>query len=111
MDLGVDINNAINDSDQSLAIGEYVYQAIDTNLEGLTDSEIIHFDSNEHTTTRAHANHRGFGFCASALCALSDEFVFRLNDGNVKRSTLDRIDSIVFGFSGNRLSYKMLVLM
>ena len=43
MDLGVDINNAINDSDQSLAIGEYVYQAIDTNLEGLTDSEIIHF--------------------------------------------------------------------
>ncbi|CAC9504610.1 hypothetical protein [uncultured Gammaproteobacteria bacterium] len=36
--------------------------------------------------------------------------VFRLNDGNVKRSTLDRIDSIVFGFSGNRLSYKMLVL-
>ena len=39
-----------------------------------------------------------------------DEFVFRLNDGNVKRSTLDRIDSIVFGFSGNRLSYKMLVL-
>ncbi|CAB5507295.1 IS1380-Spn1, transposase [Bathymodiolus thermophilus thioautotrophic gill symbiont] len=43
MDLGVDINNAINDSDQSLAIGEYVYQAIATNLEGLTDSEIIHF--------------------------------------------------------------------
>jgi hypothetical protein len=35
-----------------------------------------------------------------ALLAL-DEFehrwVFRLNDGNVKRSTLDRIDSIVFG--------------
>ncbi|CAC9502843.1 hypothetical protein [uncultured Gammaproteobacteria bacterium] len=41
MDLGVDINNAINDSDQSLAIGEYVYQAIDTNLEGLTDSDTI----------------------------------------------------------------------
>jgi hypothetical protein len=40
-----------------------------------------------------------------------DEFVFRLNDGNVKRSTLDRIDSIVSGFSSNRLSYKMLVLM
>jgi hypothetical protein len=34
----------------------------------------------------------------------------QLNDGNVKRLTLDRIDSIVFGFSGNRLSYKMLVL-
>ena len=33
-----------------------------------------------------------------------DEFVFRLNDGNVKRSTLDRIDSIVFGFSGCQVS-------
>ena len=43
MDLGVDINNAINDSDQSLAIGEYVYRAIATNLKDLTDSEIIHF--------------------------------------------------------------------
>jgi hypothetical protein len=32
------INNA-----SSLAIGEYVYQSIATNLEGLTDSEIIHF--------------------------------------------------------------------
>jgi hypothetical protein len=29
-----------------------------------------------------------------------DEFVFRLNDGNVKRSTLDRIDLIMSGFSG-----------
>nr|WP_249360671.1 transposase [Bathymodiolus heckerae thiotrophic gill symbiont] len=41
--LGIDMNNAINDSDQSLAIGEYIYRAIATNLEGLTDSEIIHF--------------------------------------------------------------------
>jgi hypothetical protein len=40
-----------------------------------------------------------------------DEFVFRLNDGNVKRLTLNSIDSIMSGFSGNRLSYKMLVLM
>lgn len=40
-----------------------------------------------------------------------DEFVFRLNDGNLKQSTLDRIDSIMSVFSGNRLSYKMLVLM
>ena len=40
-----------------------------------------------------------------------DEFVFRLNDGNVKRLTLDRTDSIMSGFSGHRLSYKMLVLM
>ncbi len=39
-----------------------------------------------------------------------DEFVFRLNKGNVKPSTLERIESMMFGFSGNRLSYKMLVL-
>ncbi len=52
MDLGVDINNAINDSDQSLAIGEYVYRAIDTNLEGLTDSEITIFTTNEVKTVK-----------------------------------------------------------
>lgn len=38
-----------------------------------------------------------------------DEFVFRLNDGHVKRSTLDRIESLMSGFSDNRLSYQMLV--
>jgi len=38
-----------------------------------------------------------------------DEFVFRLNEGNVKRSTLERVESIMSGFSGNRLSYRMLV--
>lgn len=38
-----------------------------------------------------------------------NEFCFRLNDGNVKRHTLDRIASMVTGFAGNRLSYNMLI--
>jgi transposase-like protein len=37
------------------------------------------------------------------------EFCFRLNGGNVKNHTLERIDSMISGFSGNRLSYKMLI--
>jgi len=35
-----------------------------------------------------------------------DEFAFRLNEGNVKRHTLDRIDSFVTGTAGKRLTYK-----
>jgi transposase-like protein len=35
-----------------------------------------------------------------------DEFAFRLNDGNVKRHTLDRLDSFVDGVAGKRLTYE-----
>lgn len=38
-----------------------------------------------------------------------DEFAFRLNDGNVKRHTLDRLDSFVAGVAGKRLTYKALI--
>jgi len=38
-----------------------------------------------------------------------DEFTFRLNDGTVKRHTLDRLDSLVRGTSGQRLTYKELI--
>jgi transposase-like protein len=37
-----------------------------------------------------------------------DEFTFRLNDGNVERHTLDRLDSFVDGVAGKRLTYKAL---
>ena len=37
-----------------------------------------------------------------------DEFTFRLNDGNVKRHTLDRLDSLVRGTNGRRITYKEL---
>jgi transposase-like protein len=38
-----------------------------------------------------------------------DEFTFRLNDGTVKRHTMDRLDSLVRGTSGQRLTYKELI--
>jgi hypothetical protein len=36
------------------------------------------------------------------------EFTFRLNDGNVKRHTLDRLDSFIAVTSGRRLTYARL---
>jgi hypothetical protein len=38
-----------------------------------------------------------------------DEFTFRLNDGNVKNRTLDRLDSFVGATAGKRLTYKGLI--
>jgi len=37
-----------------------------------------------------------------------DEFAFRLNEGNVKRHTTERLDSFVDGVAGKRLTYKRL---
>jgi transposase-like protein len=37
-----------------------------------------------------------------------DEFTFRLNDGNVRRHTWDRLDSFVDAVAGKRLTYKRL---
>jgi transposase-like protein len=37
-----------------------------------------------------------------------DEFVFRLNEGNCKIDTVDRLSSLVNGMTGKRLTYKML---
>jgi transposase-like protein len=38
-----------------------------------------------------------------------NEFTFRLNEGKVKRHTLDRLDSFVDGTAGKRLIYKALI--
>jgi hypothetical protein len=38
-----------------------------------------------------------------------DEFAFRLNEGNVKNHTLTRLDSLVGGAVGKRLTYKGLI--
>jgi transposase-like protein len=38
-----------------------------------------------------------------------DEFAFRLNEGNVARHTLQRLDSFVSGVAGKRLTYKTLI--
>ena len=38
-----------------------------------------------------------------------DEFAFRLNDGNVSRHTMERLNSFVDGVAGKRLTYKGLI--
>jgi transposase-like protein len=38
-----------------------------------------------------------------------DEFAFRLNDGNVERHTMQRLESFVAGTKGKRLTYKTLI--
>jgi transposase-like protein len=38
-----------------------------------------------------------------------DEFTFRLNDGNVERHTLDRLESLTTASFGKRLTYKALI--
>jgi hypothetical protein len=38
-----------------------------------------------------------------------DEFAFRLNEGNVNRHTMERLDSFVTGVAGKRLTYKQLI--
>ena len=43
------------------------------------------------------------------LARYVNEFTFRLNDGNVKRHTLDRLDSFVNAAAGCRITYKDLI--
>lgn len=38
-----------------------------------------------------------------------DEFAFRLNEGDVKRHTIQRLDSFIDGVAGKRLTYKALI--
>jgi len=42
------------------------------------------------------------------LARYVDEFTFRLNDGDVKRHTLDRLDSLVTASFGPRITYREL---
>jgi len=43
------------------------------------------------------------------LARYVNEFTFRLNDGNVKRHTLDRLDSFVNAAAGCRITYQDLI--
>jgi len=84
LDFALDMNNA-NESKQDLAIGEYIYRAIATNLDGLSASNIIHFynQRGEDSENRIKELKNDFGakqmpcgdFNANALyfdvCALS----------------------------------------
>ena len=43
------------------------------------------------------------------LARYVDEFVFRMNEGNVRRHTMDRLDSLLQGAIGKRLTYEQLI--
>jgi hypothetical protein len=43
------------------------------------------------------------------LARYVDEFAFRLNEGNVKRHTFERLDSFVDAIVGKRLTYARLI--
>jgi ISXO2-like transposase domain len=43
------------------------------------------------------------------LARYVDEFTFRLNEGDVKRHTLARLDSFVDAIAGKRLTYARLI--
>lgn len=43
------------------------------------------------------------------LARYADEFAFRLNEGNVKRHTLDRLESFAEATAGKRLTYRDLI--
>lgn len=43
------------------------------------------------------------------LARYADEFSFRLNEGNVRRHTLDRLESFSEATAGKRLTYKDLI--
>jgi hypothetical protein len=45
---------------------------------------------------------------AKHLSRYVDEFTFRLNDGEVKRHTLERLDSFVVASVGRRITYREL---
>ena len=46
---------------------------------------------------------------AKHMARYVNEFTFRLNEGNVKRHTMERLDSLIDGAIGKRLTYKQLV--
>ena len=48
-------------------------------------------------------------FSVKHLGKYLNEFTFRLNEGNVKIHTLDRINSMILGMVGKRLTYKSLI--
>lgn len=48
-------------------------------------------------------------FSVKHLARYVDEFTFRLNEGNVKIHTMNRIQSLIIGMVGKRLTYKALI--
>ena len=92
------------------------------NIGGYTHHKVNH-SAKEYVNGMAHTNgiesvwallKRGFHgtyhhFSTKHLNRYVDEFTFRLNDGNCKIDTVDRITTLVSKSAGKRLTYKELI--
>jgi len=92
-------------------------------LDGDYTHKVVNHSAKQYVDGMAHTNgiesfwavlKRGFygtfhWFSEKHLSLYINEFAFRLNEGNCKIDTVDRLESLVWGVSGKRLTYKMLV--
>jgi hypothetical protein len=58
---------------------------------------------------KVNGSHESVALNFHTPCCYVDEFTFRLNEGNVKIHTLDRLDSFVDGMADKRLTYAGLI--
>ena len=63
----------------------------------------------EPAKVKEHTAHIYHHVSAKHLGRYVDEFTFRLNDGNVKRHTLNRLDSFIKATKGSGITYKELI--
>jgi hypothetical protein len=59
----------------------------------------------DSSSTAKRPERKESGEWAKHLRRYLDEFTFRLNEGNVKRHSLERLDSMIEAVSGKRLTY------
>jgi transposase-like protein len=96
-------------------------------LDKIADKKFVHkrvnHSAKQYVDGMAHTNgiesvwavlKRGFygiyhSFSEKHLPLYVDEFVFRLNEGNCKYDTVDRLEALIRGVKGKRLTWKMLM--
>ena len=125
---GLDVNDEKRLNDMN-GLGENVEMECDDKAELDTAAEIkyihktVKHSAKQFVDGMAHTNSiesvwavlkRGFygifhWFSKKHTSLYIDEFVFRLNEGNCKIDTVDRLESLVLGVKGKRLTWRMLV--
>ena len=107
----------------NIELGTQLYtdeHLIFTGLDGLFyKHDAVNHSAGEYAAGPAHTNSiesvwavlkRGYygvyhSMSGKHLRRYVDEFAFRLNEGNVKRHSLERLDSMIEAVSGKRLTY------
>jgi transposase-like protein len=108
---------------ENIELGTQLYtdeHLIFTGLDGLFfRHDAVNHSAGEYAAGPAHTNSiesvwavlkRGYygiyhSMSAKHLARYVNEFTFRLNEGNVKRHSLERLDSMIEAISGKRLTY------